>query len=55
MAVQKCAAKEKISYNSAVFGSVSSNDYMVFSVAEPFLDDFRNCKQGHATNLCASH
>ena len=33
------------SYNSAVFGSISSNDYFAFSVSEPFLEDAscRNC------------
>lgn len=33
------------SYNSAVFGSVSSNDYLAFSVSDAFLEDAecRNC------------
>jgi hypothetical protein len=29
----------KSSYNSVFFGSISSNDYMVFSISESFIDD----------------
>ncbi|RYN29960.1 hypothetical protein AA0113_g683 [Alternaria arborescens] len=43
------------SYNSAVFGSISSNDYMVFSVDEAFVNDktctncFNEVKQEKST------
>ncbi|KAH7411965.1 hypothetical protein DE146DRAFT_751110 [Phaeosphaeria sp. MPI-PUGE-AT-0046c] len=37
------------SYNSAVFGSLSSNDYFAFSVSKSFLEDTecRNCSASH--------